>query len=343
MAVRSQSTRTRVREATVVDVARRAKVALGTVSRVINRHPTVTRDMRERVLVACRELGFMPRTTHRSIGVVVDLKFVSPFTYGPAMLGLLMRALAKRDYTMEVIELADLDLAYEAHVEGIIGVTFDEQITKLCSIPNLPILTINQPMIEKGIHSVCTDHFQQGVLATDHLLAHGHRTIAFLENQPNNWGSQQRMAGYRASLEKAGVPFDPRFVCYANGDTLYAPLNRVISQGATALVNFSEDYELEAIHILTHILKLSIPGDISVVTMENMPVFNYLTPPQTVIRQPLDELARAAVEELLKLCQERKSLGRKRTKTSNIVLPCELVERESVAVRRNAKQEGVKS
>ena len=46
------------------------------------------------------------------------------------------------------------------------------------------------------------------------------------------------LAGYRASLKKTGVAFDPQFVCYAQGDTLYAPLNRIVKQGATAVDAF---------------------------------------------------------------------------------------------------------
>ncbi len=315
-------------QATIVDVARRARVSLGTVSRVINRHPSVTPALRERVLVASRQLGFAPRVQHHAIGVIVGFNPATLFSASTALVALLMQQLAARDYTMELVDLEDIDLAYEAHVEGIIGVIFDERITKLHRIPNQPVVTINQPMLEQGIHSVCTDHFQQAVLATDHLLQHGHRAIAFLENGPTNWGSQQRLAGYRVSLEKAGVEFDPQLICYAKGDPVYAQLNRLVRRGITGIVNFSEDYGLEVLHVLTHILKLSIPQDISVVTMENQPVFEYLSPPQTVIRQPLEELAKAAVEQVLRL----RRTGCERGGTPiNIVLPCELIERESVA------------
>ncbi|MBI4025876.1 MAG: LacI family DNA-binding transcriptional regulator [Verrucomicrobia bacterium] len=330
MRTRKQTSRTAPRDATIVDVALHANVSLATVSRVINRNPKVAPAMGEKVLVACRELGFAPKVQRHAIGVVVDFNPAMLFGASAALVAMMMKELAKRDYTMELIELEDLQLAFVAHVEGVIGIIFDERFAVLTKIPKLPLLTINQPMLDQGIHSVVSDHYQQGALATEHLLARGHLRIAFLENGPTNWGSRQRLAGYRASLAKAGVAFDPQFVCYAQGDTLYAPLNRVVKQGVTAIVNFSEDYGFEAIHILTHILKLSIPDDISVVTMENLPVFKYLTPPQTVVRQPFDQLVRTAVEQMLKLCSERAKLG-VGNKLVNIKLPCELIERESVA------------
>src|SRR5207244_2705356 len=98
-----------------------------------------------------------PRVQHRAIGVVVDFNPALPFGSSSAMVAMMMQQLAKHDYAMELIELEDLQLAFEAHVEGVIGLIFDERIAGLRKIPNLPILSINQPMIDKGIHSVCSD------------------------------------------------------------------------------------------------------------------------------------------------------------------------------------------
>ena len=104
-------------------------------------------------------------------------------------------------------------------------------------------------------------------------------------------------------------------------------LARIARNGVTAVLNFSEDSSLEAIHILTNILGLSIPGDLSVITMEDLPVFQYLTPPHTVIRQPLAELVRVGVEKMIELCNGQ---GKSPDELIDITLPSELIERDSV-------------
>lgn len=319
------------RRSTVVDVARHAGVSPGTVSRVMHRRPDVAPEICKRVMLASRQLGFMPKVTHRCIAVVAGhVEDCLPTGYVTTMLAMLARELASRDYSMELISSEDMELAQQAHVEGVLGLVFDDRIASLREIPNLPILTINRPMASYGIRTVCTDHHQQGVLATEHLLKRGHRKIAFLEMLPTTWSAQQRLAGYRLALEGKDVEFDPVLVHYTAGRPLYDVLARLVKTGVTAIVNFSEDSCLEAIHILTNILGRSIPKDISMVTIEAMPVFQYLTPSHTVIRQPWEGLARVAVAQMFQLCR------RKRGEAGNgeiedIVLPCELVERDSVA------------
>ena len=318
----------------VVDVARAAGVSPATVSRVMNRRPDVDGELSRTVLMTSRRLGFVPKVAHQCIAVVASPQSpLEPMGYTNAMIAALTHHLGQRGYTVELVEATELELTYQAHVRGVIAVVSGSELIPLLDIPNLPILTINERMVERGIHSVCTDHCQQGELATSHLLAHGHRHIAFLESTADNWGSRERRTGYELALGTAGLEPDPAMIQYALQRPLYDTLSRWMNTGITALVNFSEHTGLETLHILTNILKLSIPKDISVVTMENLPVFQYLHPPQTVVRQPLDELARVAAETMLELCGRppRDGNGSVREPVTDIILPCELIERESVS------------
>lgn len=324
-----------LKKPSVIDVARHASVSPGTVSRVMNGYLDVDPEIRRHVLISSRKIGFTPRRQHHCIALIVDPPpATAPAGYTATLIAQLTRQLGEQHFSLELITVDEIELAYEAHVRGAIGIVFDRRISRLLEIPNLPILTVNMPMTELGIHSIRTDHFQQGELATAHLLAHGHHQIAFLECSESNWGSQQRLAGYRNQLERAGVECDPHLVQYTAHLPLYEALSRWVKNGVTALVNFSEANGLEAIHILTNIFRLNIPRDISVVTMEDQRVFEYLSPPQTVVRQPMVELARIAGEQMLRLCQSRRP-GRQAKKAPlvDMVLPSELIERESVAMR----------
>ena len=96
----------------------------------------------------------------------------------------------------------------------------------------------------------------------------------------------------------------------------------------TGILNFSEDASMEVLHILGNILKLQIGKDISVISLEDVSIYQYLNPPQTTVFQPLEELARTAVQTMLDLC-DGKSMG---LEVMNVCLPTRLIERDSVAI-----------
>ena len=328
---RKDQTRNRSGETSITDVAQRARVSIGTVSRVINQHPTVAPEIRRRVWVASRELGFVPRLQHRCIAVITGRRSPAlPVGYVSVLVSLISQYLAASRYAVELIDIENLDLAYEAHVQGAIGVVFDDRLATLRSIPNLPLITLNRPMVEQGIHSIRTDHYQQALLATRHLIERGHKRIGLLAIEPE-WGTQERLRGYRDALAQAGIAEDPSLVQFTIEQPVYDILNRFIGRsGVSAILNFSEDTSLEVLHFLSNILKLQIGQDISTISLEDLPIYRYLSPPQTTVHQPLAELARLAVQTMLDLCDNRGN-GQQNGAVIDLCLPTELIERDSVA------------
>jgi len=309
-------------------VARQARVSLGTVSRVINQKTDVDPELRRRVFLAGRKLGFVPRVQTRQIAVVTGR--VSPFAnvgYVTSLVTLLAKHLSAHKYSIHLLDVENLDQIFHSSVQGVIGIVFDQRIALLQGFPSLPVVTLNCPMREFGFHSIAWDHVQQARLATDHLIEQGHRKIAFLENSPEPWGMRNRLKGYRDSLEAAGIPFSPDRVGYTmEGEKLYDLVSRLLNQGITALLNFSEDACLDVVHLLTHIFKITIPDQLSVVTMENLPVFQYFSPPHTVVVQPFEDLARNAAEHIVRLCENP---NRPEAAPLDILLPNQLVVRDS--------------
>lgn len=314
--------------ARIQDVARLAGVSLGTVSRVVNGYSDVNPELRKRVLISSRRLGFVPKTQHKCIAAVIGrMSPFSPVGYVTTMIALLTKYLAAYQYKLELIDVKDIESAYEPHVDAVLGIVFHEEILSLIDIPNLPILTFNSPLVSNNIHSVAFDHYQQGILATEYLIRKGHRKIAFLENEDSNWGSKQRLEAYKDSLVANGVSFDAELIKYTMNEPLYDILANFKKRSVTAIMNFSEDSCLEVLHILTNILGLSVPEDISVITAETLPIFQYLTPPQTVIKQPFDKLARVGVDSIVELCKKSDSSQEEIIDTK---LRSELIIRDSV-------------
>ena len=289
-------------DVSLTKVAREAGVSLGTVSRVMSGHKSVNAELRRRVLMAGRRLGYVPKHRRLCLGVVTGRYSPAlPVGYVSVMTALLSQMAAARGAMVELIDVEELEAVYERHVDAVIGVVFDERIARLREVPNLPIVTINQPMVEHRVHSIYTDHFGQGVAAAEHLVQYGHERIGLLSIERGVWGTDERVRGYQHVLERSGIAIDPTLVRYTSEQAVYDILRRWRRQGVTAILNFSEDTALEALHILTNVLQLRIGQDISTITLEDLPIYQYVTPPQTAIRQPLEAMAEYAVDRCVQL------------------------------------------
>ncbi len=311
----------------ILEVARHADVSAGTVSRVFNRHPSVASDLRRRVLESSRQLGFSPKIAHRCVGVVTGRHSPSfPMGYVGIMTSLVSRMLSDKRHLVELIDIESLDLVHETHLDGVIGIVFDERLAELTSVPSLPIVSINHPMSDQGVSSVYADHYQQGVLATRHLIERGHRDIGFLAIQSDEWGSDQRLRGYKDTLAEYGIVPEPSRIQYTAMHPAYDILSRWKQRGVTAILNFSEDACMEVLHILSNVLGMVIGKDISTITLEDLPIGQYLSPPQTVIHQPLEQLARMAVDHMIQACDSPKPFA-----PLDCCLSTELISRDSVA------------
>lgn len=314
----------------ITRVAEAAQVSLGTVSRVMNGERSVNPDLRMKVLKAARSIGFVPRTQTRRLGVVVGRRNpLIPVGYTYTMTALINEFAYQRGMAVEFFDEANLETACDCGIAAVIGVVFSDKLLDLGGIPNLPVITINHPMAEKGIHSIYTDHQDQGITATQRLLESGHGKIAFLGGLMGEWGVGQRLAGYRAAMAAYNVEGNPGWVRFSDDGPVYDIIQRWIGGGVTAILNFSEDVVAETLHVLSNVLHKRIGVDISTITLEDVPLYQYFSPPQTVIRQPLGELARLAVEKAITLAENGLPEAEKR-KVVDICLRGELVERDSV-------------
>lgn len=316
----------------VTAVAKRAAVSLGTVSRVMNGAESVDGELRRRVMIAARELGFVQRATRANLAVIAGRHSPTlPVGYTAIMTSLLERVAAQQGFGVEVFEEERFEDVAQSHIVAAIGVVFTDKITDLVGVPRLPVITINHPLVKRGVHSVYTDHFEQGLLATRHLLERGHRSIAFLADLRREWGARERLRGYQAAMKEARAAVRPEWVWFTGGEPPHDTVCRWAAQKVTGLLNFSEDTAPQVLHVLQNVLGLRIGRDISTVTLEDIPFYQYFSPPQTVIRQPLEELARTAVELASELVAECRLPNGSASAVRDICLHGELVARESVA------------
>jgi DNA-binding LacI/PurR family transcriptional regulator len=300
------------------DVAARAGVSHQTVSRVINGHPNVAPQTRERVEQAIRELGYRPNTAARALvtGSTRTIGFVTVNInqYGPAqtLVGL-ERAARAAGYSLSVTVLDEatadamrdaVDRFVAQSVDAVLALaTYDDAVEALHLVhAPLPLVTVQSGgALEEP--AVGVDQVAGARLATRHLLDLGHRTVHHVTGPADSQEARDRIAGWRAELTAAGAA-EP--VC-AHGD--WTPSSGY-EAGRRLAARRREGEEITAVFLANdqmamgllaalHEEGLEAPRDVSVVGFDDLPEAPYLTPPLTTVRQDFAELGHRAVELVL--------------------------------------------
>ena len=312
--------------ASINDVAKAAGVSLGTVSRIFNGCENVDKKLRKQVWLVARNVGYMPKCRVKSVGIVCERRADgSSLGYVNVMRSLLVDAFMKKSFVVELIDADHLEQAYQSRVNGIAGVVFDDRLAELVRIPNLPVFAVNCDMSKQGINSIFADHFEQGYMATSHFIKFNHKRAGFLSTDPSERGCAMRIAGCRAAFKEHGLPEEALLVESTLSSAPYDILTRWIARNIRAIFNFSDNFAFETLHILSNVLNLRIGKDVSVISMEDMPVYNFMHPPQTTIRQPLEEIAQRTADKLSELIESPEG------KLVCDRLGSKLVDRDSVA------------
>ncbi len=302
---------------TIRDVAREAAVSVAVVSRVINEGTgPVAPATRERVLQTIEEMGFRPRAAARSlvtgaatIGLVVtDLK--NPFFARLAdRIVWEARSSGSQIVLMTTQEDAQLereilDRLQDRSVAAVIATPTGANADKWTRLKDLGIhLTFVDRSIEGlDLDLVRIENVDSARVATEHLLRQGHRRIALISGPESTSTGRERMEGYRAALESAGVPVAPELVMGVSfrGDTGSDAIGMLLTLAdpPTALIVANTAQVRNSLRRLK-IAGTSIPDDLSVIVFDDDPWTEVMTPALSVVRPPLDMLAVHALEMVL--------------------------------------------
>lgn len=331
---------------TIDDVAAQAGVSRATVSRSMN-GGTVASATREKVLAAAEQLGYHPSQSARAlasgrsgvVGVVLHQPVASlqfdQYTSGIyAGIADSLTALGVSG-VMQWFEhgsrLELLDAITASHfVDGIVATTADREDPLVRGIVDsgIPAVVIGNHSLGEGVSFVDIDNRGGAIIAVDHLLTRGARRIGHITGERNIVAAQERLDGYYAALDRAGV--SERIV--ANGgfcgkaDAL-AAAREVLSAGVDAVFAAS-DHIATAVYEVAAELGISIPDELMVVGFDDMPIAARMRPPLTTVHQDPAEQGRAAARLLLELIDDPDHVPRR------LLITPWLVERASTAVRR---------
>ena len=327
---------------TLEQVAELAGVSAATVSRILNGTAVVSDDKRIAVDRAIARLGFVPNPVARglaggrtmSIGVVTQ-SLDSPF-YGGALRGI-EATLEKAGYNALFVS-GQWDAAQEARciealrsrrVDGIIVLTgrlSDAALRKAAK--SLPIVVTGRSLSAPDLYALDFDDVEGARVATRHLLELGHREIAFIAGDQRHPDGKDRLRGYRAALEDAGIAFDPALVLpgdFTEASGLAATLGLIASRRPFTALFASNDQMGFGAALALHRHGLAVPQQVSLVGYDDLASAAYAIPPLTTVHHPVFELGQTAAQAMLELLGGRKP--------TLVLPPPRLVLRESTAVR----------
>ncbi len=327
---------------TIVDVARKAGVGVGTVSRVLNDSPAVSAGTRARVLSVIDELEYRPNSLARAFsrGVADTIGALVPTVTRPSSMERLrgvLDELRSSDFDLALFQVEGpgpasgrvRDLLRPDRCAGglMMSLRISPAEAALVASASTPIVIIDGRV--EGLPGCYIDNVAGGRLATQHLLDLGHRHIAFVGDVEDEIGfnpGARRYEGYRAALLAAGLPVRDDLVKTGPHDRDAARRQTLdlfrLAEVPTAIVATSDS---QALGVMTAVqmLGLRVPEDVSVTGFDDLEIAAHMG--LTTIRQPLYESGVIGARMLLDL------LGGDEGPTTAAELPLELIVRASTA------------
>ncbi|NQZ90581.1 MAG: LacI family DNA-binding transcriptional regulator [Colwellia sp.] len=321
------------------DIALIAGVSNATVSRAFREPKKVSQKTRDKVMLAAKNVDFIPSSLGaslkqgRSFNIVVLVPDITNPYFSPIVRAMEQTA-NTRGYSVllgDTQDCPDRERSYAKMVQsqqadGIIinsqRLPFDLDFEK--KIP--PIVSASELVDSEHIYRVGVDNVAIGKLATEHLLKLGHTRIAVVSGNEPLQSCQDRLTGYKIALAEAGIKFDSDLIYYTQYSTATGAeaAERIITDipNISAIFSFGDMMSIGILHVL-YKLKYQVPQQVSLVSVDDISLAMYCTPPLTTVAQPMNIIGELSMNTLIDLI-EKKTPERKLT-----LLPHKLICRES--------------
>jgi len=348
----------------MADVAKRAKTTVATVSRVVNNAGYVSAALRERVLAAIAEVGYVTNANARALrtkrtqtlGVVVG-DLMNP--YSVELANAVTSSAVGYGYTTFIgtatddldSDVAVIEAFHRQRVDGLVVATLptDKSDAALRQLADhgMPLALVGRELEHEGVDTISAEFRRGGELATRHLLDLGHRRIAFVGADLDEAERVSRLRGYMDALEDAGHRVRPEYVVgshhatssprYSRHGTGHQATLQLLKLRSRPTAIFARN-DHTAFGVLQALAEsgVKVPDEMSVVGFDNIPMTGMVTPALTTVSQRTADEGRIAVECLLRRLEQGEEAPERRA----VVLDCALVVRGSSgrAPKRAKKQ-----
>jgi len=333
--------------ATMKDVARAAGVSIYTVSATLSGAAYVSPELQARVNKAIEKLDYqrnsmasgLKRGTSSLIGLIVS-DVTNPFF--TELVECIQNKARQAGYSV-LLGISGHEVERETELLRLMG-SHQAAGTILCpagnesdyqdgrlSMRRLKIVAIDNAASGLGVDTVALDNRRAAAVAVEHLLALGHREIATVAGLAYQYVGQQRLHGYRETLESQGIEVRSDFIGHGNFrvEDAYRACKRLLDlpRPPTALFVANNLMLIGVMRALSE-TGVNVPRDMSVASIDDFPWASAFQPALTVVRQPIADMASTAFELLVKRLE-----GVEREPMHRVFTP-ELVVRQSSAISR---------
>jgi len=331
---------------TLEEVAQLAGVSRSTVSRVINDHPSVRPETRERVWQAIRQSGYQPHAVARSlvtsrtqiIGMIIPETVTTLFTdpFFPLLLRGATEACNAYHYQLLLSlfnDSVDREEMYQrvlrrGYLDGVIvaSASLNDPLVPALLRDRIPFISVGRYPNEK-VHYIDVDNLGGAQMAVEHLIRLGYQRIATITGPLDMVSGQDRLEGYRQALKAHRIPVEEELIVegdYTENGGMVA-MQRLLPAAPEAVFVASDMMAIGALKALRQ-AGWQVPQDIALVSFDDVPIASAIEPALTTIRQPIERMGSMAVEMLLNRLE---SSAGEEAPAHRIILPTELVIRAS--------------
>ena len=328
-----------------------------TVSRVINGEKVVRAATKAKVDAAIAELNYAPSAAARSLAggdeMRIGLLYSNPSDsyLSKFLVGSLDQA--SRSGVHLVVEKWDEQTSVKSVVDHLLRGRIDgvilppplcdlEEMVQALAAADLPAVAVATGRHPGDLAAVSINDRQAAYEMTRHLIALGHDRIGFIKGNPNQTTSTRRFEGYVTALVEAGLKVQEDLI--AQGYFTYrsgldaAEQILALPDPPTAIFASNDDMAAATVAI-AHRNGLDVPGDLTVCGFDDTSLATTIWPELTTIRQPISDMARAAVEVLVRLLKRRRGEA---AKAEHLVLDHKLIRRQSDSAPRTRPKLGAR-
>ena len=322
---------------TLKDVAEKCGVTVTTVSRMLNGRGYVSEKTKKKIRQAMKDLNYQPNAFARALSLQKSsfIGLIVPSAsnmYFCKVIDSVERYVSKNGYKLLLCnsnlepkkEIEYFDMLSANKVAGVILASRTQDIDKNIAI-DAPVISIDR-VISPRIPSICSDNYQGGVLAAEHLIASGCRKLVHISGSANlNMDANKRYYGFKEVCEKKDIP---HFVVDATEDQFVSMhyetiINKLLDNYPDVDGIFTSN-DIIAAQVITICNKrgIKIPDRIKLVGYDDIDLCKLCSPSITTIHQSVDEICQYAVESIIFKTENK-------TMPSNITFPVRLIKRET--------------
>ena len=305
--------------ATMKDVAKAAGVSIATVSLTLSGAAFVSAELRARVNAAIEQLGYernsmasgLKRGTSFLIGLIVS-DVTNPFF--TELVDCVENNAREQGYSV-LLGISGHDVDREAELLRLMR-SHQAAGTILCPAGNvgdyrkeqmqlgrMKLVAIDNVSPEFSVDTVTLDNRRAAEMAVLHLISFGHRRIGMVMGFPHQHVADQRLVGFRDALRAKGIELDERFIGQGNFriEDAYQACQQLLAlpERPTALFVANNLMLIGVMQALSE-AGVSVPGDMSVASIDDFPWASAFQPALTVVRQPIADMASAALNRLVR-------------------------------------------